>query len=47
MAFCDLDGKTTPAIALDEVVIAVSVATIEHQEGCECGFWRALQAVGG
>jgi hypothetical protein len=45
MAFYDLDGKTRRAIALDELVMAVQVATIEHQEGCGCWLCRALAAV--
>ena len=45
-AFYDLDGKTRRAIALDELVMAVSVETVEHKEGCGCGLCRALEAVG-
>ena len=46
-AFYDLDGKTKRAIALDDLVMAVSLETIEHQEGCGCGLCTALRAVGG
>ena len=45
-ALYDLDGKTRRAIALDELM-AVSVETLEHEEGCRCGLCRALEAVGG
>ena len=45
-AFYDLDGKTRRAIALDELVMAVSVEVLEHEEGCWCGLCRALRAVG-
>jgi len=44
-AFYDPDGKTGRAVALDDLVMAVSVATIEHEEGCGCGLCRALEAV--
>ncbi len=30
------------AVALDEVVMAVSVETLEHEEDCRCGLGRAL-----
>ena len=46
-AFYDLDGKTKRAIALDELVMAVSVETLEHEEDCRCGLCRALEAVDG
>ena len=46
-ALFDLDAKTKRAIALDELVMAVSVETLEHEEGCGCGLCRALRAVGG
>ncbi len=46
-AFYDLDGKTRPAGALDELVMAVSVETLEHEEDCRCGLCRALEAVEG
>ena len=46
-ALFDLDGKTKRAIALDELVMAVSVETLEHEEDCRCGLCTALEAVGG
>ncbi len=46
-ALFDLDGKTKRAIALDELVMAVQVDTIEHEEGCGCGLCRALEAIEG
>jgi hypothetical protein len=47
-AFLDLDGKQRRAIALDNLVMAVSLETIEHPEGCSCGLCRALEtALGG
>jgi len=46
-ALYGLDGKTKRAIALDELVMAVSVETMEHMEDCGCGLCRALEAVGG
>jgi hypothetical protein len=45
-AFYDLDGKTKRAIALDELVMAVGVETMEHEEDCGCGLCRAMEAVG-
>jgi hypothetical protein len=45
-AFYDLDGKVKRAIALDDLVMAASVETIEHEDGCGCGFCRAFEAVG-
>jgi len=33
----DLDGKARRAIALEELEMAVSVETLEHEEGCGCG----------
>lgn len=45
-AFFDLDGKQRRAIALDDLVMAVSLETIEHDAGCSCGLCRALEAVG-
>ena len=33
------------AIALDELVMAVSVETLEDDEDCSCGLCRALEAV--
>ena len=47
MALNDLDGKTKRVIALDELVMAVSVETLEHEEDCRCGLCRAPRAVGG
>ena len=47
IAFYDLDGKTRRAIALDDLVMAVSVETMEHEEDCGCGLCRALVAVDG
>ncbi len=47
MAFYDLDGKTRRAIALDDLVMAVSLETIGHEEDCGCGLCRALVAVDG
>jgi len=44
-AFYDLDGKTRRAIALDELMTAVDVKTIEHEEGCGCRLCRALESV--
>jgi hypothetical protein len=46
-AFYALDGKTRRAIALDELVMAVSVETLEHEEDCRCGLCRALEVIGG
>ena len=46
MAFYDLDGKTRRAIAMDELVMAAQVETLEHQEDCRCGLCTALEAVG-
>jgi len=46
-AFYDLDGKTRRAVALDDLVMAAQVETIEHEEGCWCGLCRAPEAVGG
>jgi len=43
--FYDLDGKTRRAVALDDLVMAVSVETIEHEKDCGCGLCRALGAV--
>ena len=40
-ALYDLDGKTKRAISLDELVMAVSVETLEHEEDCGCGLCRA------
>ena len=42
-AFYDLDGKTKRAIALDELVMAVSLETIRHPEDCGCGLCRAMK----
>ena len=36
-ALCDLDGKTKRVVALDELVMAVQVETLEHEEDCRCG----------
>jgi len=33
----DLDGKTKRAIALDELVMAAQMETMEHEEDCRCG----------
>ncbi len=33
-AFYDLDGKVKQAVALDDLVMAVSVETMEHEEDC-------------
>jgi hypothetical protein len=44
--FYDLDAKPRRAGALDGLVMAVSVETLEHQEGCGCDLCRALRAVG-
>ena len=44
-ALYDLGGKTRRAVALDDLVMAVSVETLEHEEGCRCGLcrhWRLL-----
>ena len=38
----DLDGKTKRAVALDDLVMAVQVDTIEHEEDCLCGLCTAL-----
>jgi hypothetical protein len=46
-ALYDLDGTTKRAIARDELVMAVRVETLEHEEDCRCGLCRALEAVGG
>ena len=46
-ALYDLDGKMKRAIALDDLVMAVSVETLEHEEDCGCGLCRALRAVDG
>ena len=46
-AFYALDAKTKRAIALDELVMAVSVETLEHEEDCRGGLCRALRTVGG
>ena len=46
-AFFDLHGKTKRAIALDELVMAVTLETMEHEEGCGCGLCRALSTLGG
>jgi hypothetical protein len=46
-ALFDLDGKVKRAIALDELAMAVSVETLEHEEDCRCGLCRAIEAVGG
>ncbi len=46
-ALYGLDGKTKRAIALDELVMAVSVEALEHEEDCRCGLCRALSALGG
>jgi hypothetical protein len=35
-ALFDLDGKTRRAIALDELVMAVILQTIEHEKGFRC-----------
>ena len=45
-ALDDLDGKTRRAIALDDLVMAVSVETMEHEEDCRCELCWALEAVG-
>jgi hypothetical protein len=42
-ALYDLDGKTKRAIALDELVMAAQVETLEHEEGCGCGLCRVLE----
>ena len=47
IAFYDLDGKTKRAVALDELVMAVTVETMEHEEDWRCGLCRALEAAGG
>ena len=46
-AFYDLGGKMKRAIALDDLVMAVSVETMEHEEDCRCGLCTALEAVDG
>ncbi len=46
-AFYDLDGKTRRAVALDELVMAASVETIEHEEDCGCPLCRSLEAADG
>jgi len=47
MAFHDLDGKTRRVIAMDDLAMAASLETIEHEEGCGCELSWALKAVGG
>ncbi len=45
MAFYDLDGRTRRAIALDELVMAVQVETIERGKAAgagDAGRWRLL-----
>ena len=44
-AIYDLDGKTRRAIALEELEMAVTLETTEHEEGCGCGLCRALESV--
>ncbi|MGA2256224.1 MAG: hypothetical protein ABSG53_16365 [Thermoguttaceae bacterium] len=46
MAFYDLDGKTRRAVALNELVMALGVETIEHEENYGCGLCRTVEAVG-
>ena len=46
-ALYDLDGKTKRAVALDELVMAVSLETLEHEEDCRCGLCTALRVAGG
>jgi hypothetical protein len=46
-AFFDMDGKTRRAIALDELVMAVSVEMLEREEDCRCWLCRALEDVDG
>jgi hypothetical protein len=46
-AFYDLDGKQRRAIALDDLVMAVSVEMIDHKEDCRCDICPALSALGG
>jgi hypothetical protein len=41
-AFFDLDGKTRRAVATGDLVMAVSLETIEHDKDCRCGLCRAL-----
>ncbi len=41
-ALFDLDGKTKRAVALDELVMAVSLETLEHEEDYECGLTRSI-----
>ena len=36
-ALCDLDGKTKRVVSPDELVMAVQVETLEHEEDCRCG----------
>ena len=45
MAFYDLDGKARRAIAIDELVMAVSVETLEHEEDCGCWLWAIQRRV--
>ncbi len=44
-AFYDLDAKTRRAVALDDLMMAVSLETLEHEEDCRCGLCRAPEAV--
>jgi hypothetical protein len=44
-AFFDLDGKTRRAVALDDLVMAVSLEVVEHPEDCSCNLCRALEPV--
>jgi hypothetical protein len=45
-AMYDLDGKTKRAIALDELVMAATLETLEYEEDCRCGLCRAMEVVG-
>jgi hypothetical protein len=46
-AFFDLHGKQRWAIALDDLVMAVDLETIDHGEDCGCDLCRALSTLGG
>ena len=43
----DLHGKTRRAVAKDELVMAVTLETMEHEEDCGCGLCRVLSTLGG
>ena len=40
-------ARRSGRLRLDELVMAVTLETIEHEEDCRCGLCRALEAVGG